>query len=398
MNYRLNDVSVKMRYELWLAVRYLLARRREKFVSVIAVLSIGGVALGVAALLVVLSVMSGFDHDLKEKLVGANSHLTVEAERGMSDIDPLLRLIAATPHVVGVSPVITGQAILRLPDRAFGVVVRGLDAEREIRISKLADYLVMGRLPTQPADVLLGSELASHLRISPGETLEVISPATGRLHRLQVSGIFHSGMYEYDATLIGVTIPVAQELFGLGGAVTSLAVRVDELERVQAVQQLLRRQLGPPYVVKTWMEQNQTLFDALQLEKLTMFVILTLIVLVAAINIASTLIMMVIEKTRDIGILKAIGASDAGITVQFLSEAIGLSVLSGAHNYLLPRVLELLQEHGAGDIVLFGGGIIPDEDSPTLKAAGVRALFRPGTPLSEIVNFVKELGSCVRST
>ena len=334
-----------MRYELWLAVRYLLARRRERFISLIAALSIGGVARGVMAQLVVLSVMSGFDYDLKEKLVGANAHLTVDAAHGIPEVEPLLRAIAATPHVVGVAPVITGQAILRLsapgvasrggpgPDRAFGVLVRGMDLAREAQVSKLADYMVVGRLPGQPTEVVVGSELAAYAGLAPGKTLQVIGPATGKLYALQVSGIFHSGMYEYDAGLIGVTIPTAQELFGLGGAVTAVAVRLDALERAGAVQQALSRQLGPPYAVKTWMQQNQTLFDALQLEKLTMFVILTLIVLVAAINIASTLIMTVIEKTRDIGILKSVGASPRSIRAIFRWQGLvigGLGTLFGA--------------------------------------------------------------------
>lgn len=316
-----------MRYELWLSLRYLLARRRERFVSVIAVLSIGGVALGVMALLVVLSVMSGFDHDLKEKLVGANAHLVVESEEGIRDIEPLIRTIAATEHVSGVSPFLAGQAIVRLPDRAFGVFVRGLDVEREVRVSKLQEYLVLGRLPTQDHDVVIGTELARFIGSSVGDPMRLISPADGTLHTLSISGIFRSGMYEYDSSLIGVTIPRAQQLFGRQGLVSGLAIRLDRLERAPEVKTQLASQLGKTYAVKTWMELNQTLFDALKLEKITMFVILTLIVIVASANIVSTLVMMVIEKTRDIGILKSIGASSGSVRWIFTWQGLVIGVL-----------------------------------------------------------------------
>ncbi|MBI3312192.1 MAG: ABC transporter permease, partial [Candidatus Omnitrophica bacterium] len=298
-----------MRYELWLSLRYLLARRRERFVSIIALLSIGGVALGVTALLVVLSVMSGFDRDLKEKLVGANAHVLIESVQGIHDVEPLLRTVAATESVVGVSPFVTGQAIVRLPDRAFGVVVRGLDAQREVRVSKLQDYLVVGRLPTQDQEVVIGVELARDLRARVGDPLRLISPADGSLHELIVSGIFRSGMYEYDASLVGVTIPRAQTLFRLPGTVTGLAVRLDRLERADEAKTRLAVELGSGYVVKTWMELNPILFGALRLEKIVMFVILTLIVVVAALNIVSMLIMSVMEKTKDIGVLRSLGAT-----------------------------------------------------------------------------------------
>jgi lipoprotein-releasing system permease protein len=321
-----------MSYELWLSIRYLLARRRERFISLIAVLSIGGVALGVMALLVVLSVMSGFDYDLKEKLVGANAHLTVQAPRGIPDAEPLIRTIAAAEHVAGVSPFVVGQAIVRLPDRAFGVVVRGLDVQREIRVSRLQDYLVLGRLPREDREAVLGVELARELGVGLGDPLALISPADGSMHQCTVSGLFRSGMYELDASLAGVTLAKAQKLFGLPGTVTGIAIRLDQLERADDVKARLAVQLGGRYVVKTWMELNQTLFDALKLEKLTMFVILTLIVLVAAVNIVSTLIMMVIEKTRDIGILKAIGASNGSVGRIFTWEGLvigGLGTLAG---------------------------------------------------------------------
>ncbi len=320
-----------MRYELWLSLRYLFARRRERFVSIIAVLSIGGVALGVMALLVVLSVMSGFDHDLKEKLVGANAHLTVESVENIHEVEPLIRTIAATDHVVGVSPFVLGQAILRLPDRALGVLVRGLDVAREVRVSKLQEYLIRGTLPAEDEDVVVGAELARLVGAQVGEPLHLISPVDGKSHRLVVRGIFRSGMYEYDSSLVAVTIPMAQQIFGLSGTVSGLAIRLDSVDHAVDIKTQLAGKLGDAYIVKTWMEQNQTLFDALKLEKITMSVILTLIVLVAAVNIVSTLIMMVTEKTRDIGILKAVGASSRSIRWMFTWQGL----LIGAAGTLL---------------------------------------------------------------
>ena len=340
-----------MRYELWLGLRYLLARRRERFVSVITVLSIGGVALGVMALLLVLAVMSGFDYDLKDRLIGTNAHVIVESAQGIRDVEGLLSRIAATEHVVGVSPFVAGQAIVRLPDRAFGVVVRGLDVEREPRVSKLQAYLVMGRLPQRDQEAVLGVELAQFIGARMGHVITLISPATGERHELVVSGLFRSGMYEYDASLIGVTIPRAQKLFGLDGLVSGVAVRLDDVDRAADVKARLAVQLGPPYLVQTWIDRNQTLFDALKLEKLTMFVILTLIVIVAAANIVSTLIMMVIEKTRDIGILKAVGASSGsiwwiftwqGLVIGAVGTALGLAGACGIiwvqHTYHVVRL------------------------------------------------------------
>ncbi len=319
-----------MAYELWLSWRYLLAKRRERFISVIAVLSIGGVAIGVMALLLVLSVMSGFDYELKEKLVGTNAHITIEAEHGIRDADVMMRTVAATAHVEGVSPFVTGQAIIRLPDRAFGVLVRGIDPEREPRVSKLRDYLVAGHLPQEDREVIVGIELARSLGVGMGDALRLLSPADGKAHDVVIGGIFRSGMYEYDANLICMTLEGGQRLFGLEQVVSGLAVRLDSVERAVDVRRALALKLGDSARVRTWMEVNQTLFDALRLEKITMFIILTLIVIVAAVNIISTLIMMVVEKTRDIGILKSIGATSRSIRLIFTWQGFVIGVLGTA--------------------------------------------------------------------
>ncbi|MBI3021706.1 MAG: FtsX-like permease family protein [Candidatus Omnitrophica bacterium] len=309
-----------MRYELWLGLRYLFAKRRERFISIIALLSIGGVALGVAALLVVLAVMSGFDHDIKDKLVGTNAHLIVDTPTGVEGADELMRQLSALEHVVGVSPFVSGQAILRLPDQAFGVMVRGMDVEREARVNRLGEYVVAGRVPQADDDVIIGTELGAFLHAAPGGTLTLISPADGSTHELVICGLFRSGMYEYDASLIGITLARAQQLYHLRGVVTGIGVKLDRLERSSEMERLIRQRLGGGYRVRTWMELNPALFGALRVEKTVMFVILTLIIVVAALNIMSMLIMIVMEKTKDIGILRALGARRSSIATLFLSQ------------------------------------------------------------------------------
>jgi len=309
-----------MRYEFWLARRFLFARRREKFISIIATLSIGGVALGVAALIVVLAVMSGFDHDITEKLVSINAHVVVDSPQGVEDDDELLRQLSALEHVVGVSPFVAGQAILRLPDQAFGVLVRGMDPQREGRISRMAEYMVFGQVPQGDDEVILGTELSAYLGVRPGDELTLISPADGKTHELTVSGLFRSGMYEYDATLVAMTKTRAQRMFHLDGVVSGIGVKLDHIDRSPEVKQRIQRVLPPELTARTWMELNPALFGALRVEKIVMFVILTLIVLVAALNIVSMLIMIVMEKTKDIGILRALGATRASIARLFLSQ------------------------------------------------------------------------------
>jgi lipoprotein-releasing system permease protein len=316
-----------MRYEFWLGLRYLFAKRRERFISIIAVLSIGGVALGVAALITVLSVMSGFDHDITDKLVSINAHLVVDAPEGVRNADELMQQLSAMEHVVGVAPFVAGQVILRLPNQAFGVIVRGIDPERDARISRLNEFIVLGRLPQSDDEVVIGTELSAYLGAGRGDELKLISPADGKTSSVTISGIFRSGMYDYDANLIALTIPRAQALYHLENVVSGLGVRLDRLDEADAVKARMQAQLGPAYNVRTWMELNPALFGALRVEKIVMFVILTLIVVVAALNIVSMLIMIVMEKTKDIGILRVLGATNGSIALLFLSQGCTVGLL-----------------------------------------------------------------------
>lgn len=342
-----------MRYELWLGLKYLFAKRQERFISVIALLSIGGVALGVAALLVVLAVMSGFDRDIKDRLVGTNAHLIVESPQGVREVSLLLRKLSAMPEVVGVSPFIMAQAIVRLPQRAFGVWVRGIDVERESRVNRLAEYLVLGSLPKQENEVVIGTELAALLERMPGSTIPLISPSDGKTREFLISGLFRSGMYEYDATLLAMRLDTAQQFFQLEGVVSGIGMKLARLERASEVAGQVEQNLGENYQVKTWMDLNPALFGALRVEKTVMFVILTLIVLVAALNIMAMLIMIVMEKTKDIGILRALGATRSSVARLFLAQGcavgllgISLGIISGlALANHLNSIVQWLERH-----------------------------------------------------
>ena len=375
-----------MRYELWLGLRYLFAKRRERFISIIALLSIGGVTLGVTALIVVLAVMSGFDHDIQEKLVGINAHLTIDEPGGVSDVDALMRTVSAMEHVNGVSPFISGQAILRLPDQALGVAVRGIDGQRESRVNRLAEYVIMGHLPERDNEVVVGTELAAFAHLRPGGTVRLISPADGSNHELTVSGLFRSGMYEYDASLIAVTLARAQQLYHLDRTVTGVGVKLDGLEHATEMARSIEQRLQGSYRVRTWMELNPALFGALRVEKTVMFVILTLIIVVAALNIMSMLIMILMEKTKDIGILRALGARRRSIAALFPSQGcvIGLIgiTLGLAGGYLLTSHLnEIVKwlEHTFG-IALFPSSVyyldhIPTQINPTDVIGVLTATF-----------------------
>ncbi len=328
-----------MMYELWLGWRFLFAKRREKFISLIAALSIGGVALGVAALIVVLAVMTGFDHDMTEKLISINAHIVVDAPEGVQQSQELLQDLAGTEHVIGVSPFVAGQAIIRLPERAFGVLVRGVDMDREQRVSRLSEYVVSGRLPESLDEAVIGTEMAAAIGARVGDEIALISPADGKTYELTLSGLFRSGMYEYDVSLLVVRLEQAQQLYHLDGIVSGVGVRVDRMEHVSAVQQSLERRLSRPFQVKTWTELNPALFGALQVEKVVMFIILTLIVVVAALNIVAMLIMIVMEKTRDIGILRALGATSGSIARLFLVQGATIGALGIAAGLLLGLLL-----------------------------------------------------------
>lgn len=324
-----------MRTELFISWRYLVTKRKEKFISLISLISILGIAIGVMALIVVIAVMSGFDKDLREKIVGNYSHITITGFSGLNDLayEDILKKSGPNPHIKGISPQVQGQVLVRDASRYFAVGIRGINPLTENQVSKLDKYLVSGSLENLNKDtVIIGKELAAYLGLRKGSSLNLITPQ-GKPRVLNVAGIFNSGMYDYDLNLIFTDIKTAQEILNLGNLITSVSIKLDNIDLAQQVKNELAASLGFDYSLKTWSEMNQNFFAALQLEKLTMFIILTLIILVASFNIVSSLVVLVVDKTKDIGILKAIGLSDSRIRKIFTLEGFaigGLGTLFGA--------------------------------------------------------------------
>ncbi len=321
-----------MNFEWWLTFRYLTAKK-DKFLAVINFVAIAGIAIGVMALIIVIGVMTGFDHDLREKIVGANAHIFVERETGVKNYFQLNARLRSLPGVIASTPYIHGNVFLEQGTRAASLILRGVDPANEGGVTRINSYLSHGKVADLKNDgVLIGSQLASYYGYQVGDTITIISPAsgiagTGWRYKFKVAGIFNSGMYDYDMNLILITLTKAQQIFDIGQTVTGIGLKLKDPDQAAAVKKEIYESVGFSYLVRTWMETNANFFAALALEKFAMFVILTLIVLVASFNIISTLIVTVTSKVKDIGILKSIGASRASIHRIFTWQGLAVGVM-----------------------------------------------------------------------
>ncbi|MFH0913119.1 MAG: FtsX-like permease family protein [Candidatus Omnitrophota bacterium] len=318
-----------MKTELFISWRYLVTKRREKFISLISIISILGIAIGVAALIVVIGVMTGFDKDLRNKIVGNYSHITLTSYKAIDSEEyvKVLRKISGHPQVRGISPYVQGQVLAKEGSRFLAVGLKGIDPATESSVTKIKKYVVSGNIQNLVQDcVIIGTELASYLGLRLDSDLVTYSPF-GKERNLKVVGIFNSGMYDYDLNLIFTNLKTGQEILGLDNQFSAVAIKLDNLYLADKVRDQLSDALGFNYNLKTWMEANQNFFAALKLEKMTMFIILTLIILVASFNIISTLVVMVVEKTKDIGILKAIGMASGRIRNIFTYEGLIIGIL-----------------------------------------------------------------------
>jgi len=312
-----------MRYELFIALRYIFGRRREKFISVITLISILGVAVGVGTLIATLGVMSGFDNELKARIIASNPHIFVERESGIENPQDLSEYINNIKDVKGSFPYIWTQAIVKFRNRARGVVLESVDTKNEIDASKLLPHLISVATNMKIEEgLIVGSELASVLGVDITDEVTLITQSSRHPHRMKVTGIFKSGMYDYDANVIYAGLNDILAIFGSKTTVSGIGVDCTSLAKCEKVKQELLRKLGDRFIVTTWAERNRNLFSAIKLEKLAMFVILTLIVIVACFSIIGVLVMMVIEKAKDIGILKSIGASKKGIIAIFSMQGL----------------------------------------------------------------------------
>lgn len=322
-----------MRSEFFISWRYLTTKRKERFISLISIISVSGVAIGVMALIVVIAVMTGFDKDLRDKIVGNYSHITLASYKSIdaNEYESILKKISSNPHIKGVSPYVQGQVLIKEGDKFFAVGIRGIDPKTETQVTKIEEYLNKGHLSDLgEGGLIIGKELASYLGVGLNSGIVIYSPL-GKQYNLKISGIFNSGMYDYDMNLIFAHLKSAQVILGLDNQINAVAIKLDNLYLADRVKRELSSGLSYNYFLKTWMEANANFFAALKLEKLTMFIILTLIILVASFNIVSTLMVMVVEKTKDIGILKAIGMNSAAIRRIFTFEGL---IIGGVGTFL----------------------------------------------------------------
>lgn len=356
-----------MSFETYIGGRYLRARPRQAFISLITVLSIAGVTVGVMALIVVIAVMTGAESDFRSRILGVEPHVVIMRHGGVfDDYRRVLEQVGDIDGVESASPFIYNQVMLRSSAGVSGAVLRGIDPEfigRQIKnLDATSLRKVFPKLSLKEPEenrqfvapgIILGKELARILGVTRGDTIYLISPKgmispighVPSMRRFKVVEIFESGFYEYDQSLAYIHLSDAQKTLRMGDSVSGIGIRVKDIYRADRVAQNLIAKLGFPYWARDWMQMNKNLFSALKLEKKAMFVILTLIVLVAAFNIASSLIMMVMQKTKDIAILKAMGATDRSIRRIFILKGMVIGSIGTILGMSLGFVLCTLLKH-----------------------------------------------------
>jgi lipoprotein-releasing system permease protein len=344
-------------WELMVGLRYLRSRRNEAFVSVITVIATLGVLLGVMVLTITMSVMTGFEQDLRARILGLHAHLRVTKRIGTGLIETpgaVADVIGEDAEVLDAAPVIQTQLLVSAGDQLFGVFGRGVDPTRPTSLAGITRYVVEGdpsvlgeRIAVDGASlptVMIGGELARKLGLERGDILRLMSPRMGasplgalpRSRRFVVGALYDSGMVEYDTALVYLGLDDARVLLDTGPVATGIEVRIPDPYQAPAVARHLAERIGPPFVVESWTEAHRNIFEALQLEKTAYFLILLLIILVAAFTIVSSLYMVVMEKRRDIAVLKTMGATDRSIARVFVAKGVliggvgtGLGVLFG---------------------------------------------------------------------
>jgi lipoprotein-releasing system permease protein len=381
-------------YQLFIADRYLRSRRGHWIIVLVSGIAIVGVAVGVAAQVIGLAIANGFESEVKTRITGTNAHVIL-LKYGNESIVPderLMRMVRETPHVVGASPFVFGKVMILAGKETEGAVLKGIEVttEREVtsvlesvKPEKWEDLLLRGATP----GVLLGKEMATRLNVVPGDPITIASfedtriRATGiipRLRNFHVAGTFEAGMYEFDSTLGLVTLDAARDLFGMKEGVTGIAIRLDDMYLAPGLGDRLAERLGnPPYRANDWIDLNRHLFKWIRIEKIMMLIALGLIVLVGAFNIASTLIMRVLERTREIGILKSIGVDRAGVMGIFVVEGMFIGLLGTLLGLALGLAASFLLDryplHLPGD-VYFIETLPVEVDAPYVIAVVVLAL------------------------
>jgi lipoprotein-releasing system permease protein len=326
-------------YELFIGLRYTRAKRRNHFISFISMISMAGIALGVAALIIVLSVMNGFQREIRTRILSVASHLQISGpDDRVDDWQSLARQARENPQVLAAAPYVNGQAMLSYDGTVRGALIRGIDPPLEETVADFSKHMVSGRLEDlQPGEfgIVLGVDLARIMHATPGDRVTVIAPQglmtpagmVPRLKQFRVTGIFEVGHVEYDSGLALVNIADAQRLYQMGDAVTGVRFKLEDLFKSREVMQQLSQSLHGDYYLSDWTRQNAAFFRAVEIEKRMMFLILMLIVAVAAFNIVSTLVMVVTDKQADVAILRTLGASPGSIMKIFLVQGALIGVI-----------------------------------------------------------------------
>ncbi len=367
-----------MRFELFIAARYLRARRRQTnarghaVVGLVTIISIVGVAAGVAALIIALAITNGMRRDLQERLVGATAHVELMrvAGDGIHDWRPLLAKLSAQPHVVAAAPGLYGQVLISRGARSGGALIKGIVPADELKIGNLLQSTRQGSFAaltpstndtlgtpvaanSAPPPIVIGADLATTLGAQVGDTVLVTSPQgeltplglVPRYQRFTVVGIFSSGFFQYDSAYAFMRLTDAQRLFSEPDLVSVISFRIDDLYRAQQVGDALAEAAGPGFEATNWMEQNRELFRALKLEQVVTFIVLALIVVVAALNILIALTMMVMEKTRDIAVMMSFGVSADQVRRIFLLQGLLISAIGTTLGLALGYTASLLGSH-----------------------------------------------------
>lgn len=355
-------MSTNLPAPLFLAARYLKPKRT--FLAVITLISVIGVTLGITVLILVMSVMTGFERELQRKVIGFDAHLLVTDNGLIDGWKDLAKAAEGTPGVVAAAPFVQGPVIVEFHHQRLAPKIRGIDSVREQKVGDLSKFLVSGKLDLSGDSAVVGSELARTLGLQVGDTLTVYSPGnlgevidqldrlkakTGKASggdidslrqmvlpsQLTVTGIFESGRYVYDSEFLLVPLHIGQELYGLGGSVHGLSVRTVDPDRAAEIREGLRKRIPETLSCSTWMDMNRQLFDAIAMERHVMFFLLMFIILVAAFGIMNTLITVTVQKTREIGVLKALGARTWQIVSVFLAQGMVVGLIGVASGLAL---------------------------------------------------------------
>ena len=347
-------------YELFVAKRYLRSKRKIAFLMIIPYISVGAVAIGVAALIVALSLMNGFAGEIRDRIVGMDAHLRVLKwhEEGIQEYPNLVEELEKMPHVIAASPTVYGKALI-IGRSTDGIMVKGVDEEAFGKISDLPQHLVyghlkLGEIPGKGVPgIVMGSPLADRLRATLGDTVYLASPKSftlskswsqPRLWRFLVTGVFGTGYFDFDTSLVIISVSSAQKLFGLDGAVTSIEIKLGDMYQAASVVTSIEERLSFPYRVLSWMDLNRHLFSWMAIEKLVAFLGLGLIVVVAASNIVSARLLRLLERTKEIGILKAMGATRRSILRIFAIEGSVVGVVGTTLGCLIGYILCWVQD------------------------------------------------------